>query len=326
MIRILVILIIIGINACLNAHERIYTEDIIVKKDSLYLIKLENLPISYSIEVRAALSKNDEQEGKSKQEWGIVWNYKTSNDFYYVKILCGNSNFGDFLDQRYADIIIGRKQNGVDSIFEVRRFNKGVDTAVGYNTLLLEWNNSTAKFFVGANRLNFVSKINIDLSDGICGVYANEQLHIMSLTIDSKQNIAKKVSTDWSKEKIDKHISVSADKIEGYWEYLDRDNNDKKAKIGGRYKFALIRDGKEYIILYLSGAVTNASSWKLGMIKGRLKPTIFEDHYDLVWYDSMFEPIENDAYADITDDVILKFQFPIYESSFRIYKMREASE
>lgn len=326
MMRLFGLLIIISISACLNAQERIYVEDIIIPKDSLYLIELDGLPISYSIEARAALNKNNEQIGASRQEWGIVWNYKSRKDFFYAKILCVNSHYGDFLDQRYADVIIGRCQNGIDSIIGKKRFSKGIDTALGYNTLLLEWSNGVAKILSGSNELNFVTKLDIEANNGQCGVYTNEKLHVMSLVVELKQNIINEISTNWTKDSIENYLKTSDDNIEGYWEYLDRDNNDKKAKIGGRYKFAIVREQDEYLILYVSGGITNKFSWAIGMIKGRLKPTIFENHYDLVWYDSMFAPIEYDAYADITDGVILKLQFPIYESSFRLYKMRKASK
>lgn len=323
--RLFVLFAIVRMSVCINANEKIYIDDINVSEDSVYLIQLKHPSISYFIEARAALAKNDEQEGKSPQEWGIVWNYKTDKDFHYAKIQCGNSSYGDFLDQRFADIVIGRLQNGVDTIINAKRFNKGINTAVGYNTLLLEWDNGVAKVFAGNNELNFVTKFNVEANNGRSGVYANEKLHVMSLAIEAKHDIAKNISTNWSLEDINNYLLNSKDEKEGYWEYLDRDNNEKKAKIGGRYKFALIKDGEDYVILYISGAVTNKSSWEPGMIKGRLLSTIFENHYDLIWYDSMFEPIETDAHADITDDIILNLQFPIYESSFRLYKMKKVS-
>lgn len=325
MIRLYVLLAYICFWAFSNAQQRIYVENIDISKDSLCLFELKDSPIAYSIEVRAALNKNVEQDGYSSQEWGIVWNYKTAEEFSYVKIVCGNLCYGDYLDQRYADVVIGNWQNGINSVVESKRFYKGVDTSVGYNSLLFEWENGVAKFFVGNNELKFVTKTDVGTNNGLCGVYANEILHVMSIAVDTKPNIKKKLSTDWSLEKINNHLMNSDDINEGYWEYLDRDNNDKKAKIGGRYKFALIKDGEDYIIFYIAGAVTNKSSWVPGMIKGRLRSTVFENHYDLVWYDSMFEPIETDAHADIIDDIILNLQFPIYESSFRLYKIRKAS-
>ncbi len=325
MIRLYVLLIFVCFCIYSNAQQRVYIEDISVSKDSIFLVELKQSPISYSLEIRAALNKNDEREGKSSQEWGIVWNYKTAKDYYYAKILCGNSCYGDFLDQRYADVIIGKKQNGTDSIIENRRFLKGLDVATGYNTILLECNKESAKIFTGKNELNFVSKFNHNLNNGKCGIYTNDMLHVMSLAVETKRNIEKEVETDWSIEKINNYLKFSDDKIEGFWEYLDRNNDDKKAKIGGRYKFAIVKDNEEYLILYISGAITNKLSWNIGMLKGKLKPTIFENHYDLVWYDSMLYQIETDAHADITDDVILNLQFPIYESSFRLYKIRKAS-
>lgn len=325
MIRLYVLLTFVCFFIYPYAQQRIYLEDISISRDSMYLVELNQSPIAYSLEARAALNKNDEKEGKSSQEWGIVWNYETAKDYCYAKILCGNSCYGDFLDQRYADVIIGKKQNGIDSIIENRRFLKGIDVATGYNTILLEYNKESAKIFTGNNELNFVSKFDYNFNKGKCGIYTNDILHVMSLAVETKKNIEREVGTDWSIEKINNYLKFADDKVEGFWEYLDRNNDDKRAKIGGRYKFAIIKDNEDYLILYISGAITNKSSWNIGMLKGKLKSTIFENHYDLVWYDSMFEPIETDAHADITDDVILNLQFPTYESSFRLYKIRKAS-
>lgn len=161
MIRLYVLLAYICFWVFSNAQQRIYVENIDISKDSLCLFELKDSPIAYSIEVRAALNKNVEQDGYSSQEWGIVWNYKTAEDFSYVKIVCGNSCYGDFLDQRYADVVIGNRKNGINSIVETKRFYKGVDTSVGYNSLLFEWDNGVAKFFVGNNELKFVTKTDV---------------------------------------------------------------------------------------------------------------------------------------------------------------------
>lgn len=77
----------------------------------------------------------------------------------------------------------------------------------------------------------------------------------------------------------------------------------------------------DYLIIYLSGAETNSSNWKEGMIKGRLKATIFQNHYDLEWYDSLFELIDVDAYASINNS-ILTLEFPLYKAKVRFFKQR----
>ena len=73
------------------------------------------------------------------------------------------------------------------------------------------------------------------------------------------------------------------------------------------------------MLIYLSGAQINQINWVEGMIKGRLRPTIFQNHYDLIWYDSMFDIIDTDAYATIVDS-ILTLEFPLYKTQIRFYK------
>jgi hypothetical protein len=106
---------------------------------------------------------------------------------------------------------------------------------------------------------------------------------------------------------------------EGFWSYLDRNNDAKYAIVGGRYRIALVKDNDDYLLIYLSGAQTNQINWAEGMIKGRLRPTIFHNHYDLIWYDSMFDIIDTDAYATIVDS-ILTLEFPLYKTQIRFYK------
>ena len=57
------------------------------------------------------------------------------------------------------------------------------------------------------------------------------------------------------------------------------------------------------------------------MLKGRLKPTIFLDHYDLEWVDSTFERMNRDIHAQLTDGAILSLSFPLLKTTVRFSKM-----
>ena len=57
------------------------------------------------------------------------------------------------------------------------------------------------------------------------------------------------------------------------------------------------------------------------MVKGRLKPTVFIDHYDLEWTDATFETIDRDIHASVTDNAILTLSFPLLNTTFRFSKM-----
>lgn len=109
---------------------------------------------------------------------------------------------------------------------------------------------------------------------------------------------------------------------EGVYRYLDSDLNDKRVVKGGDYTFYLHPvDKDEYELIYISGAKANAASWCPGMLKGKLIPTIFENQYNVVWYDSNGACDFEELWADFTVDHILTIHFPIEKSQLRFYRV-----
>lgn len=303
--------------------ERRYYNAFSIEKNSLFLTEIDTTSSAYTLEVRAALEKNQERGGMSKQKWGVKWGAKSSESYYYVSIQSGNTDYGDFLDKRYAQVTVGYNKNGTDSVIVSTQLYEGVNMATGYNSILMEWRNGVSKIFVGGKGYIYVSSIPVeDGNKGCCGIVTNEKLSVQSMSVVSYPDVPRQIQTEWSTDKLDEYFKTSQDSIEGYWEYLDRDCNDKKARVGGRYKLALIKESDHYKILYVSGAQTNAQQWKCGMVKGVLHQTIFQNHYDLNWCDSMFEHIKRDAHADITENAILTLWFPVYDTSIRFSKVR----
>ncbi len=321
-------IIFLSLSAGVQSQDWRYFNDLVLNADSSFSVEVDSKALSYSFEVRAALAENKERNGKSHQKWGIMWNYVSHSgnvSYNYAVVQCGNTNYGDFLDQRYAEVKIGRMDNGVDEEFLTNRLYKGVDMSCGYNSFLLEWESGKAKLFIGDKEFNHIATIDTP-NAGECGILTNDLLNVMSAALEVKPDVSLSLRTEWTERALDEYFSDKVSAIEGYWKFLDRKVNAKKAKVGGEYRFAIIKDGEEYLILYMSGAVTNASKWKGGMIKGRLKPTIFQNHYDLIWYDSMMEIVDKDAYADIIDGAILNLQFPVYEASFRLSQERQIAK
>lgn len=111
-------------------------------------------------------------------------------------------------------------------------------------------------------------------------------------------------------------INNSDDISEGYWSYLDRDTDPTSVGLGGNYRLATLRrpDGAIEII-YLSGARHNKDFWKPMMLKGLLKPTIFTNHYDLIWYDAYGSRISDETSADIIDGSIIRLNFPLMRNA-----------
>ncbi len=118
---------------------------------------------------------------------------------------------------------------------------------------------------------------------------------------------------------LDSIIAESNNPVVGYWRYLDRDTDPLRLNLGGDYTLATIEapDGTISII-YISGS--KASRWKPLMIKGVMRPTIFLNHYDLVWYDTSGNAISSETSADIIDNAILRLNFTLHDSTVRFQK------
>lgn len=114
-------------------------------------------------------------------------------------------------------------------------------------------------------------------------------------------------------------LEGSDDPVEGVYEYLDSDISTASARLGGRYRVALVRDDESagsYNIIYLSGGDRNGNAWLDGMLKGELKPTRFVGHYDLEWTDADFSRKTEDCWARL-DKGILELNFPHEKSVIR---------
>ncbi len=320
--RTLVILIIaVLLPAICYSEDYRYFDDAKLNLDGEFLVDVDSAVESLVFEVRAALHKNDERVGYSKTSWSLVWGYISPEMYYYAKMQCGNTDFGDFTDKRFAEITIGKLINGVDSVITRKRLYKGVDMDRGYNSLLMEWNRERTRIFIGSKEpVHVASFSGLDGIGDRCGVISCDSLIISSVVVETVPDRMLPLNTSWEKDSLDNYLSRSADKLEGYWSYLDRDNDEKRARLGGRYSLAIVKDGDGYVILYISGADVNRSKWRECMVKGRLVPTIFENHYDLVWYDSMMLPMETDIYADVIDGAILALDFPLYQTKIRFSK------
>ena len=129
------------------------------------------------------------------------------------------------------------------------------------------------------------------------------------------------LQTEWTREALDEYFAQSADPVEGYWQYLDRDMDDEWLRLGGRYTLATVQSVNGYEIIYIDGAKVKKSLWNLGMLKGHIFKTIFTGNYDLFWIDATMEPIDDEAYATIENGVILTLNFPTYKSQVRLSKI-----
>lgn len=121
-------------------------------------------------------------------------------------------------------------------------------------------------------------------------------------------------------------LAYSQDKMEAVWTYLDRDIDPARASLNAHYTLATVRNGNAYDIIYLSAANPSPDNWQPMQIKGRLKPTIFIDHYDLDWRDSAGVEIGDEAHAQLSSDgSILTLSFPLLSAQLRFSRMPQSA-
>ncbi len=144
-----------------------------------------------------------------------------------------------------------------------------------------------AEIWYGDERLSLLGSVGmrgVDVSE--IGITAFSPMEIVSVNVKADTRIAD-YHTDWNRQDFDVYLRSSSDFREGIYEYLDSDIDTARSRLGGHYSLAVISDGKGgYDIIYLDGAKENSQEWRAGMRKGRLSPTIFQNHYDLFWLDS----------------------------------------
>lgn len=302
--------------------ERVYADTPFLLTDSTSLMPLAADADSYIIDVRAAMAGIGERVGAAPNYWGFSVAFP--DDTLGLMLRHGNTAFGDILDRRQSILTLTRGGKEIWSS-DVSAF----DGASGdYNTIQLLFDRKRQRLEVRGGGKNMTE---IFMADAVfadapesVGLWSKGPLSVASFSIETSIAPGRRLATAWTETSLKSYLLESTDPIEGFWQYLDRENNPQYARMGGRYLLAVVRNEATgaYDIIYVSGAETYASDWSPMMLKGSLKPTIFLDHYDLEWIDSTFEPITRDIHAQMTDDAILSLSFPLLKTIVRFSKMR----
>ncbi len=300
-------------------HRQYYAGDDI-STDSL--LAIDDNAATVAIEARCAMPEAKEGFGEDDRWWGIAWNYVSPRNYDYVVIRPYNSDFGSIHDRRVMAVEYGSVTGGDAVVTLHETMESGVNMTKGFNSLLVEWGNGTVRVFVGSKGLKKVVEHHSALPSGgncklICG---NTSLAIGSLVVECGEDKAKSLATTYEMEPLMRSITVSGDKREGTWQYLDRETDDSRARSGGSYSLAIVNNGTGYDLLYLGGARVNGAEWKPLMLKGTLIPTPFENHYNLIWYDSTMTLVEDESYATFSEEGILSLEFPLHKSRMRFYR------
>ncbi len=259
--------------------------------------------------------------------WGIVFNYADNDNYCAVALHCTTSSHRDVTEHREMHYSLLKVCDGMETIVATATINDGADFYDGDNLLSVEHADGNTVVKAGRKTLREVlSSQNIEYASRfMSGIYAGSasRLSVERFVTKSEGDPATALATEWTAELLDERIASSADPMEGYWQYLDREMEEKKAKLGGRYEIAVVKNTSGgYDIIYVSGAVVNSRNWNIGMLKGRLTKTAFIDEYDMVWYDSDMRYMPHDLSAALENGSILTLRFPTLNTQIRFSRKR----
>lgn len=280
------------------------------------------------MEARGRLVKDRERQGSSHQWWGIAWGSDTCR--YEVTMRGRNADFGAVTDAYCVDVTASRITPSAGRVTLCSSVvTSGISHAGNANTMSVELRgDSLAVVSIGRNALvdALSFPISVGASDSVAwSIVAHGCWHPSVVMDEHLPDRSKELATGWTADSLRQYIirRNGADRGEGIWKYFDRTNNPAKGVVAGAYTLATVRNADGgYDIIYIDGARTQRSRWHAGMLKGRIMPTIFKDHYDLVWYDAMMNPVSEEANASIRQDgALLEISLPVYETSFRLSRV-----
>lgn len=264
-------------------------------------------------------------------EWGLVFNRDRHGNYCAVVLSCDNSSpYNDITDRRTMQVAIIQRTDGETIQLAQTQLTKGVSLEDDLNTVCVDVDERGVTVSIGKNDLEQVLEASVTRPAGdvlvgyLVGPGARVAIERAVLTIDNEKQIS--TTTLWTRDELDAYLEQSADPVEGYWKYLDRDMQDEWLRLGGRYTLAVVRADDGYDLIYIDGAQVKKSQWQWGMLKGHITKTQFSGNYDLKWIDATMEPIEKDAYATVENGIILTLNFPVFKSQVRFAKVLDPDD
>ncbi|MDE5844016.1 MAG: hypothetical protein K2H44_01335 [Muribaculaceae bacterium] len=262
----------------------------------------------FTLSAKIKFAPNESSFGRPEQLFDII----AGDDTF--SICQGIQSIGSFEPSPFLKI--SHNQTSVQ-ISQAERLIKSDKTI----TVRLTGNSTSGlRLFINGNAVDLGSITgNQQLSD----IHIKACRTITFLSINFESNGAADNQPILTLDEIITRLQSSPSAPAGLYVWLDRENDPHRAIPGGFYKLAVLPDSvtKGYDIIYLEGASVNKDSWKTGMIKGKLIPTIFYNHYDLIWYDSNHEVIDREIFCNFIDDAIMQLNFPLYSTKMRFSRL-----
>lgn len=216
-----------------------------------------------------------------------------------------------------------RFTDSTNIISKVKSGLKGPDPSGSLNFYKLEVNDGVLSLFGGLHSPEKL--VTFELSDNFrvdslgFFLYPGASISPDEIRLTLKDDLTQ--VTYWNdRDFLNEYLEAAPNNSEGYWQLLDRSLEESLLRMGGDYKFALVRSQDGYDLIYLEGAKTNNSKWQRGMVKARLRPSGIKNIYNVEWIDAMLNLMQNDIKAQIEEDNLITISFPYQSSQIRLIK------
>lgn len=294
-----------------GAGRLVYYDSITSLNDSTVPLHLPDSISRYDVEARG-FNRNP------RDRWGLGFRRHDGSTAIAVTLSCDSSS-SPFNDS--PETIVQVTDSTGATIFS-GRYDKGFGTARGEeNTLMAEVSGNYIRLWGGITYLSPIFEQSVSGAVDLTPCVTTEgELSLSTVAVETYPDRALLLATTLTPDSIAAVIATAAggDTPVGYWSYLDGENDDRMARNGGRYRLAIIPDSDGgYLAIYLGGAEVNRHSWLPGMIKARLYPTRFRDHFETVWYDTEMRPVDHDVSASLEQGALLTISLPVYRTKLR---------
>lgn len=290
-----------------------------MKKGESLSIPLDTTLRRQSVEVRAAVTSNP---AHGNAHWSATLCDADNLPICRATVSWGETGFDDAFSRRYLRLAIDTA-DATGKLHPTTHYDRyeNVDLHRGPNSLVIDLSDSRSAFAIGSDLLVHACEISLRRIPAMIKVEANRTLRIEHASLKSYPHTRNRLDTSWTADSLRKYLATPGrHPLEGYWKFLDRDNDPRWALPGGFYDLAVVRSADSpdtFDILYLSGARTNAPLWKPLMLKGRMKATKFIDHYLLQWNDASLNDAGPECSADLQQSAILQLNFPLHRTKIR---------
>lgn len=269
-----------------------------------------------SLEIRWGIAKNWKiSRGETR-----LWELTIGNEVaLWFSIIHDGTSYG-FNDQRYENqqTVLSVASNCDTIQYKLNNFNPKVSS-----TFKLSFDQcGQCRILIGKDEYQEIGRFETYPQVDRFSIMPYCPLSISTINASSFEMLPADLQTEWTRERLlERDASLSPNSLEGFYTYLDSELDLKKANKGGNYEVYLLpTSDRGFDIIYIGGATYNGRTWKEGMLKGRLKHSIFENHYNLEWFDSQMDSDIEEAWGEFLPGPILKLNFPIEKSILRLFR------